>query len=49
MVLGAALKHTLVLLISLINGLLELNSESDPLCGLSGSRLVKIGFVRNMV
>src|SRR6185295_16791546 len=31
-------------LINLINGLLELNSESDTLCGLSGSRLVKIGF-----
>ena len=36
-------------LIKLINGLLELNSESDTLCGLSGSLLVKIGFVRNMV
>ena len=31
-------------LINLINGLLELNSESGTLCGLSGSRLVKIGF-----
>ena len=31
-------------LIKLINGLLELNSESGTLCGLSGSRLVKIGF-----
>ena len=28
---------------------MQLNSESGPLCGLSGSRLVKIGFVRNMV
>ena len=36
-------------LIKLINGLLELNSESGTLCGLSGSLLVKIGFVRNMV
>ena len=35
--------------IKLINGLLELNSESGTLCGLSGSLLVKIGFVRNMV
>ena len=31
--------------IKLINGLLELNSESGTLCGLSGSLLVKIGFV----
>ena len=31
-------------LIKLINGLLEFNSESGTLCGLSGSRLVKIGF-----
>ena len=31
-------------LINLINGLLELNSESGTLCGLSGSLLVKIGF-----
>ena len=36
-------------LIKLINGLLEFNSESGTLCGLSGSLLVKIGFVRNMV
>ena len=36
-------------LIKMINGLLELNSESGTLCGLSGSLLVKIGFVRNMV
>ena len=28
---------------------MQLNSENDPLCDLSGSRLVKIGFVRNMV
>ena len=32
-------------LIKLINGLLELNSESGPLCGLSGSRLVKRWFL----
>ena len=31
-------------LIKLINGLLEFNSESGTLCGLSGSLLVKIGF-----
>ena len=37
------------LLIKLINGLLEFNSESGTLCGLSGSLLVKTGFVRNMV
>ena len=37
------------LLIKLINGLLEFNSESGTLCGLSGSLLVKIGFVWNMV
>ena len=36
-------------LIKLINGLLEFNSEGGTLCGLSGSLLVKIGFVRNMV
>src|SRR4029079_16694298 len=36
-------------LIKLINGLLELNSENGPLCGLSGSRLVKRCFCRNMV
>src|SRR6185369_11938700 len=36
-------------LIKLINGLLEFNSESGTLYGLSGSLLVKIGFVRNMV
>ena len=30
-------------LIKLINSLLELNSESGTLCGLSGSLLVKIG------
>ena len=36
-------------LINLINGLLELNSESGTLCGLSGSRLVKRCFCRNMV
>ena len=36
-------------LIKLINGLLELNSESGTLCGLSGSLLIKIGLVRNMV
>ena len=32
-------------LINLINGLLELNSESGPLCCLSGSRLVKRWFL----
>src|SRR6185369_15134467 len=36
-------------LINLINGLLKLNSESGTLCGLSGSRLVKSCFCRNMV
>ena len=36
-------------LIKLINDLPEFNSESGTLCGLSGSLLVKIGFVRNMV
>ena len=28
---------------------MQLNSESGPLCGLSGSHLVKTGFIRNMV
>ena len=32
-------------LINLINGLLEFNSESGTLCGLSGSLLVKIWFL----
>src|SRR6185312_9702506 len=36
-------------LIKLINGLLEFNSESGTLCGLSGSLLVKRWFLRNMV
>ena len=39
-----AITHSGPFLINLINGLLELNSESGPMCGLSGSRLVKIGF-----
>jgi hypothetical protein len=31
-VLGAALSHISVLLINLINGLMQLNPESGPLC-----------------
>ena len=36
-------------LINLINGLLELNSESGPLCGWVAHVSLKDGFCRNMV
>ena len=36
-------------LINLINGLLELNSESGPLCGWVAHVSLKYGFCRNMV
>ena len=36
-------------LINLINGLLELNSESGPLCGWVAHISLKDGFCRNMV